>query len=193
MTFGDAPVKLLASDLGRFEREQWVESVVIGPAERYVVDVLFDRSGSFPIANTIQAVNHFRGEFYPRVDTLSVVTVTDERVPGIASERFWTLRNHQAVTDEIDQFRQVLAHGRRPTVQMHVLEEQLLAIQRHPMRHPDITDMPAGARRVAVVAPAPGRRPRRRVLLEAVAGQTVHIARLRPGLLRRQPPTTVRP
>ena len=111
VTFGDAPVKLLASDLGRFEREQWVESVVIGPAERYVVDVLFDRSGSFSIANTIQAVNHFRGEFYPRVDTLSVVTVTDERVPGIASERFWTLRNHQAVTDEIDQFR---PHFNRP-------------------------------------------------------------------------------
>ena len=105
VTFGGAPVKLLASDVGRFEREQWVESVVIGPAERYIVDVLFDLPGKFVIANTIQAVNHFRGEFYPRVDTLSVVTVTDERVPGVASERFQTLRTHQAVVDELDQFR----------------------------------------------------------------------------------------
>jgi len=105
VTFGGAPVKLLASDVGRFEREQWIESVVIGPAERYVVDVLFDQPGNFVIANTIQAVNHFRGEFYPRVDTLSVVTITDERAPSVASERFQTLRTHQTVVDEINQFR----------------------------------------------------------------------------------------
>ena len=105
VTFGGAPVKLLASDVGRFEREQWIESVVIGPAERYVVDVLFDQPGNFVIANTIQAVNHFRGECYPRVDTLSVVTITDERAPSVASERFQTLRTHQTVVDEINQFR----------------------------------------------------------------------------------------
>ena len=33
VTFAKARVKLVASDLGRFEREQWVSSVVIAPAE----------------------------------------------------------------------------------------------------------------------------------------------------------------
>ena len=38
--FGDAKMKLVGSDVGRFEREEWVDSVTIAPAERYIVDVL---------------------------------------------------------------------------------------------------------------------------------------------------------
>lgn len=75
VTFGSSPVKLVASDLGLFERERRVSSVVIAPAERYVADVLFEEPGEVAIANTIQAINHFRGEFYPRVDTLVLVDV----------------------------------------------------------------------------------------------------------------------
>ncbi len=79
VTFGGAKVKIVASDVSRFEREQWVGSVVIAPAERYVVDVRFDHPGEIAIANTIQAINHFRGEFYPQVDTLSIVSVSNEQ------------------------------------------------------------------------------------------------------------------
>ncbi len=105
VTFGDARVKLVASDVGRFEREQWVNSVVIAPAERYVVDVRFSEAGEVAIANTIQAVNHFRGVFYPEVDTLSVVTVVDEPLAEDHAEAFATLRTHEAVVAEIDGFR----------------------------------------------------------------------------------------
>ena len=42
---GRREVKVVASDLGRYEREAWVESVTIAPAERYVVDVRFDDPG----------------------------------------------------------------------------------------------------------------------------------------------------
>ena len=38
-------MKVVGSDLGAFTRESWVESVVLGPAERYVVQVRFDRPG----------------------------------------------------------------------------------------------------------------------------------------------------
>jgi len=105
VTFGGAPAKIVASDIGRYEREQWVESVVIAPAERYVVDVRFDEPGETAIANTIQAISHFRGEFYPHVDTLSLVTVEDAPAePGI-SRAFDTLREHPEVRDEIARFR----------------------------------------------------------------------------------------
>lgn len=106
VTFGNARVKIVASDIGRYEREQWVPSVVIAPAERYVVDVRFDEPGEVAISNTIQAINHFRGEFYPHVDTLSSVTVTDEPADPAISRAFDTLREHDAVQDEIDGFRQ---------------------------------------------------------------------------------------
>ncbi|MEX2472244.1 MAG: multicopper oxidase family protein [Gemmatimonadota bacterium] len=112
LTFGGARAKIVASDIGRYEREAWVPSVVIAPAERYVVDVRFDEPGEVAIANTIQAINHFRGVFYPHVDTLSMVTVTEERAEASVSEAFETLREHEAVQTEIDDFRQWF--GREP-------------------------------------------------------------------------------
>lgn len=105
VTFGGARAKIVASDMSRFEREQWVGSVVIAPAERYVVDVRFDEAGEIAIANTIQAINHFRGEFYPHVDTLSVVSVLDEPAGGSAGEAFEQLREHTDVIEEIEGFR----------------------------------------------------------------------------------------
>ncbi|MDX1646925.1 MAG: multicopper oxidase family protein [Longimicrobiales bacterium] len=105
VTFGDAKVKIVASDVSRFEREQWVKSVVIAPAERYVVDVRFDEPGEVAIANTIQAINHFRGEFYAHVDTLSLVTVDEDEADPLISAAFDVLREHEEVVDEISRFR----------------------------------------------------------------------------------------
>jgi len=105
VTFGGAKVKVVASDVSRFEREQWVGSVVIAPAERYVVDVRFDEPGEIVIANTVQAINHFRGEFYPEVDTLSIVTVSSEAAESSVSTAFDTLREHEDVVEDIESFR----------------------------------------------------------------------------------------
>ena len=49
--------------MSRFEREERVPSVVLAPAERYVVEVRFDRPGRYPLVNAIQAINHYGGEF----------------------------------------------------------------------------------------------------------------------------------
>jgi FtsP/CotA-like multicopper oxidase with cupredoxin domain len=105
VTFGGARVKVVASDVGRFEREQWVSSVVIAPAERYVVDVRFEEAGEVAVSNTIQAVNHFRGEFYAHVDTLALVTVEDEPASPDLAEAFGTLRRHAEEVADIDRFR----------------------------------------------------------------------------------------
>jgi FtsP/CotA-like multicopper oxidase with cupredoxin domain len=88
-----------------------VSSVVIAPAERYVVDVHFADAGEVAIANTVQAINHFRGEFYPQVDTLAVVSVADEPVADDLSEAFAALRTHDDVVAEIDGFRDWFARA----------------------------------------------------------------------------------
>ncbi len=105
VTFGSARVKLVASDASRFERESWVSSVVIAPAERYVVDVVFPDEGETAIANTIQAVNHFRGEFYPHVDTLALVAVAGPPVRDEIAEAHATLRGIGKVAAEADAMR----------------------------------------------------------------------------------------
>ena len=133
VTFGDNPVKLVASDIGRYEHEQWVNSVVIAPAERYVVEVRFDDPGEVAIANTIQAINHFRGEFYPRVDTLVMVDVGDAP-PTVGAESgdrppvvFDELRENPDVMAEIDGLRE---HFDRPPD--HELEATVRVSGLHP-------------------------------------------------------------
>lgn len=52
ISFGDAPIKLIGSDMGRYEKETITDSIIIGPAERYVVEVTFDKEGVYNFSNT---------------------------------------------------------------------------------------------------------------------------------------------
>ncbi len=47
----NARMKLVGADNGKYEREEWVDSVVIGPSERSIVEIWFDKSGDYQIAN----------------------------------------------------------------------------------------------------------------------------------------------
>ena len=105
VTFGGAPIKVVASDISKFEREVRVGSVPIAPAERYVVEVRFDEPGEVALTNSIQAINHFRGEFYPHVDTLGLVHVADEPASPDYAEGFEHLRANEDVQRDIDAYR----------------------------------------------------------------------------------------
>lgn len=105
LSFGAAPIKIVASDVGRFEREEWVDSVVIAPAERYVVEVFFDRPGRVPVTNRVRGIDHLQGKFFPEIDTLGVVAVAAADMPAGAGDAFRRSRNHERVTAEIDRYR----------------------------------------------------------------------------------------
>ena len=105
LSFGGAPIKLLASDVSRFEREARVPSVVLAPAERYIVEVRFDRPGRYPLVNAVQAINHFRGEFEAEVDTLGMVTVDSEPAVPDHGAAFAALRSNAEVSAEVDRYR----------------------------------------------------------------------------------------
>jgi suppressor of ftsI len=105
LSFRGAPMKVVASDVSRFEHEERVPSVPLAPAERYVVEVRFDRPGRYALVNAIQAINHYLGEFEPQVDTLGIVTVGNERAKPDYGGQFATLRNVAAVSRDIDRFR----------------------------------------------------------------------------------------
>jgi FtsP/CotA-like multicopper oxidase with cupredoxin domain len=88
-----ARMKVVAGDLSRFEREEWVENVPIAPAERYVVDVRFTTAGAVPLLNRIQGLDHQTGVYFTEVDTLGILDVR----PAVSSgERpaFETLREY---------------------------------------------------------------------------------------------------
>ncbi len=100
-----AELKLVGADVSKFERERVVENVVLAPAQRYIVDVRFGTPGTYALTNSIQAIDHFRGEFYSSVDTLGLVTVLE--TPGAIdySAEFATLRENTDVIEDIDRFR----------------------------------------------------------------------------------------
>lgn len=44
-------MKLVGADNGKYEREEWIDSVIIGPSERAVVEIWFDQAGNYQIIN----------------------------------------------------------------------------------------------------------------------------------------------
>ena len=111
VVFEGARVKVVASDVSKYEREEWVESVVIGPAERYVVEVLFDEAGRHEIVNSIQAIDDFMGQFHTQTISLGAVVVAPEPVEVSHAEAFHTLRANDDVAADVDDFRE---HFDRP-------------------------------------------------------------------------------
>ncbi|MEQ9104505.1 MAG: multicopper oxidase family protein [Rhodothermales bacterium] len=105
VVFGGAPIKVVASDVSKYEREMPTGSVVISPAERYIVDVLFEDAGPVTVTNAVQAIDHFRGEFYPDVRTLAVINVEDGTPETDFSQEFREFRTNEDVIADIDAFR----------------------------------------------------------------------------------------
>lgn len=111
LSFGGAAIKVVATDQSRFEREETVRSVIIAPAERYVVDVRFNRPGSYPLLNAIQAINHFAGEFEAQVDTVGTITVGSAVAAPNYAREFAVLRHNAPVIRDIDRFRDQFARA----------------------------------------------------------------------------------
>jgi FtsP/CotA-like multicopper oxidase with cupredoxin domain len=102
---GGARMKVVASDLGRYEREAWVDNVTIAPAERYVVDVRFPEAGDVKLVNRVRAIDHIMARFFEERTELGVVHV--ERTAASPDHRvaFEQLRRNAAVSAEIEPYR----------------------------------------------------------------------------------------
>jgi FtsP/CotA-like multicopper oxidase with cupredoxin domain len=99
-----ARMKVVGSDIGRYEHEAWVESVVIAPAERYIVDAAFDSAGSVPLLNRVQAIDHGFGVFFPETDTLGFVHVASERASPDHATSFRGLRRNVDVAADVARY-----------------------------------------------------------------------------------------
>jgi FtsP/CotA-like multicopper oxidase with cupredoxin domain len=101
-------MKVVASDVGNYEQEAWVESVVIAPAERYVVHVRFDEPGDVALVNRVRGLDHLFGRFFAETDTLGVVHVGVDRASPDLESSFATLRTDTAVAADIGRYRRTL-------------------------------------------------------------------------------------
>lgn len=105
LSFGGASIKVVAGDQSRFEDEARVESVVIGPAERYVIEARFPAAGVYPVINAVQTINHFVGEFQAEVDTLGLVTAEGAAASPDYAASYAVLRRDAGLRREVDRLR----------------------------------------------------------------------------------------
>jgi FtsP/CotA-like multicopper oxidase with cupredoxin domain len=89
-----ARMKLVGGDSGRVEQEAFVESVVISPAERVVVDVRFDQPGPF-------SVTHVTPD---KTTTVATFAVSDSLAEPSFAGQFDVLRRNAEWTAERERF-----------------------------------------------------------------------------------------
>jgi FtsP/CotA-like multicopper oxidase with cupredoxin domain len=79
-----ARIKLVGGDSGRYEHEQFVDSVVIAPSERVVIDVLFEQPGELTL-------EHRTPE---RMYSLATIDVAESPATPPLAEQFDVLRHN---------------------------------------------------------------------------------------------------
>jgi len=100
-----ARMKVVASDLSRYEREHWVENITIAPAERYVVDVRFDEPGEATVVNRVRAIDHIQARFFEETQPLGTVRVSSQRATPDHTAAFDRLRRNAGVASDIERYR----------------------------------------------------------------------------------------
>ena len=104
-------MKVVASDLGRYEEESWVDNVVIAPAERFVVDVRFENAGEARLVNRVRAIDHILARFFDETQPLGIVRVTAGRASPDHTATFNRLRRNAEVAAEFDRYRPQFARA----------------------------------------------------------------------------------
>jgi FtsP/CotA-like multicopper oxidase with cupredoxin domain len=104
-------MKLVASDLGRYERDTWVDTITMAPAERYIVDVRFDEPGDVALVNRVRGIDHIQARFFLESTDLGRVTVRTTRATPDHGTSFDRLADRAEVTADIDRYR---PHFARP-------------------------------------------------------------------------------
>ncbi len=83
-------MKLVGGDSGRVEREQFVDSVILAPSERVIVDVMFDQPGDFMLEHQTPE------RTYPLAD----IRVAEDRAEPSLEDAFASLRTNAEFAEE---------------------------------------------------------------------------------------------
>lgn len=116
-------MKLVGSDVGRYEREEWVDTITIAPAERYIVDVLFEDDGRYKITHESPLTSY----------DLGFVTVTSEDASPSYETAFQNLRENDDVIEDIDSFRQYFDAPIDRTLELDIEMNGAMGMMNHGM------------------------------------------------------------
>lgn len=103
-----AKMKLVGGDNGRFEKETFIDDVILGPSERAIVDVYFPNAGTYAIEHKTPL----------KVYTLGNINVSGELPRVSHKEAFMTLRTNDAETKTFMDLRHYLS--KEPDKKLHL-------------------------------------------------------------------------
>jgi suppressor of ftsI len=125
LSFGGAKIKLIGSDLGKYEREKYVDSIIISPAERYIVEVYFENEKGYVIQN----VNHHK------TYDLGQVSVRSKQTDVDYSSKFDFLKQNDEIINDIDDFREFfdekVDYELELTIDMPMMERKGMMMAEH--------------------------------------------------------------
>ena len=90
VTLPGARMKLVGGDSGHYERESFVDEVLLSPSERFIVDVLFEQPGEHVLEHRTPARSY----------RLASITVEDEPAEPALAERFAVARTNADMAAE---------------------------------------------------------------------------------------------
>jgi len=91
----NAQIKLVGGDIGSYEKEEYVDSLIIAPAERYTIEAYFENSGEYEMKN----INPWKTYSIGKINVLDKMSNKD------LTTDFLTLRENKYVKEDIDNFR----------------------------------------------------------------------------------------
>ena len=91
-------LKLVGSDSGAYEKETFVDSVILAPSERAIVDVLMPKAGVYSISNKTPVGTY----------ALGTVSVSGEQTKDSYKDEYGTLENSEVTTKSIAKFQNVI-------------------------------------------------------------------------------------
>lgn len=95
LSFLDSKMKLVGGDNGKYEHETWQDNIVLSPSERAIVEVMFNKPGTYLLQN-----NNLHNSY-----DLAKFIVSEEQIVQSFAAEFEKLRDNEEVITDIDKFR----------------------------------------------------------------------------------------
>lgn len=91
-TLPGAKMKLVGADLGRYAHETFVDEIIIGPGERRIVDVLFEKTGELTMIHKTPERKYALGK----------IMVSSDTATSSYAREFSVLRDDESVAADMD-------------------------------------------------------------------------------------------